>query len=218
MTDNTMALKFVDTSIYTDDALAAKRWRQHLEMWQCCVRCALAYTRRSTVLGRGHIPCDMLIVGEAPGNSEDHHAAPFVGPSGHVLNKALEKLTELFPSLTYFLANTLACRPTYGRWKPNRKPNEDEMNACELRLLDIIEMTRPKVVVSAGKIAQAWLLSRHHFITPYIHIDHPSYIHRNGGVNSKEYKRWVSEWYVELKHLYDTNYIERSRSCRNHVE
>jgi uracil-DNA glycosylase family 4 len=42
------------------------------------------------VLVRGSVPCDVLFIGEAPGQSEDVVGRPFVGPAGKLLDRIIE--------------------------------------------------------------------------------------------------------------------------------
>ena len=42
-----------------------------------------------TVFGSGPADARILFVGEQPGDAEDREGAPFVGPAGKLLNRAL---------------------------------------------------------------------------------------------------------------------------------
>jgi DNA polymerase len=61
------------------------------------------------VTARGHVPCDILIIGEAPGASEDIIGRPFVGPAGILLDDILEK--SLDPDIRVAMTN-LVCEAT----------------------------------------------------------------------------------------------------------
>lgn len=63
----------------------------HVREWENCTRCPLCETRRNIVLSRGKVPCDVLFIGEGPGESEDVLGAPFVGPAGHLLDHIIER-------------------------------------------------------------------------------------------------------------------------------
>jgi uracil-DNA glycosylase len=41
------------------------------------------------VLAKGKLPCDVLFVGEAPGESEDVTGTPFIGPAGRLLDEMI---------------------------------------------------------------------------------------------------------------------------------
>ncbi|MGR9053789.1 MAG: uracil-DNA glycosylase, partial [Gammaproteobacteria bacterium] len=47
-----------------------------------CRRCSLCETRTQTVFGTGNDRADWMVIGEAPGQSEDEQGKPFVGRAG----------------------------------------------------------------------------------------------------------------------------------------
>ena len=53
-----------------------------------CTRCDLYQRATATVLGEGRARAAMALVGEQPGDQEDKQGRPFVGPAGHVLDRA----------------------------------------------------------------------------------------------------------------------------------
>lgn len=61
-------------------------YQQHVADWRACTGCTLSERRNRVVLFRGSVPCDVLFVGEAPGESEDVVGTPFVGPAGKFLD------------------------------------------------------------------------------------------------------------------------------------
>ena len=54
-----------------------------------CKGCDLYLNANQTVFGAGAQNADMMLVGEQPGDQEDKAGAPFVGPAGKLLDKAL---------------------------------------------------------------------------------------------------------------------------------
>jgi uracil-DNA glycosylase family protein len=54
-----------------------------------CRACPLWAPATQTVFGEGPIDADVMLVGEQPGDQEDLKGAPFVGPAGEVLDRAL---------------------------------------------------------------------------------------------------------------------------------
>lgn len=62
----------------------------HVANWQACKLCNLCKTRTQTVLFRGHIPCDVLFIGEAPGTAEDATGWPFIGPAGQLFDSLVD--------------------------------------------------------------------------------------------------------------------------------
>lgn len=112
-----------------------------------CQDCGL-YASAKTVclIGDGPVPCDVMLIGEAPGASEDDLGKPFVGASGDVLNQALERAG--LPRNEIFVTNTAKCRPS-----GNRTPRKAEMRACQKYLLRELEEVRPRFILLLGATA-----------------------------------------------------------------
>ncbi len=84
-----------------------------------CRACKLCESRTQTVFGVGNVQAHWMIVGEAPGESEDLQGEPFVGASGQLLDAMLKALgltrAEAPPHQQVYIANTLKCRPPRNR-------------------------------------------------------------------------------------------------------
>src|SRR5690606_19037811 len=63
----------------------------HLGVFHCH-SCELRKTCKQPTSGIGPIPSDIMFVGEAPGEEEDLKGAPFVGPAGQLLTRAIESV------------------------------------------------------------------------------------------------------------------------------
>ena len=116
-----------------------------------CTQCVLHQTRTQTVFGVGNPQADWLIIGEAPGADEDKQGEPFVGRAGQLLNSML--LAMGLQREQVFIANILKCRPPN-----NRDPKPDEVVACESYLRQQIELIKPKIILTVGRIAAQNLL------------------------------------------------------------
>lgn len=96
----------------------------------------------------------LLVIGEAPGGSEDRRVEPFVGKSGQVLRTKLRK--SGFDPETVAYANTVSCRPNVtkvvgGRYSTkDRAPSQDEMDACRGNLFDQLELIGCRFVLLCG--------------------------------------------------------------------
>ncbi len=66
------------------------QWASHVEKWKSCTLCNLCDHRKHPALYKGSLPCDVLLIGEGPGTSEDVFGKPFVGPSGLMLDDQLK--------------------------------------------------------------------------------------------------------------------------------
>lgn len=109
-----------------------------------CTKCQLAKGRNKVVFGNGPVPCDLMLIGEAPGADEDAQGLPFVGRAGQLLTKILESVGIKRPDDIY-IANTVKCRPPN-----NRAPLPKEQAACRPYLEAQIKFVKPKIILLAG--------------------------------------------------------------------
>lgn len=154
-----------------------------------CQKCKeLAATRKNIVIGEGPIPCEILFIGEAPGEVENKTGKPFQGSSGQIL-RTLVHVVGISMAKCHIL-NVLKCHPP-----DNRNPTEEEILNCRPYLLHQIKVIHPKVIVALGKYAQAFILNEDpksirvlknigkvvdYQGTPAVLTFHPSYLSRNG--------------------------------------
>jgi DNA polymerase len=128
------------------------------------------------VLCRGSIPCDVLLIGEAPGASEDVIGQPFVGPAGHLLDEQVENVMKNldFPEISFCFTNLVCCIPkVHGR--KITEPMEEHVDSCQQRRLEFIQLCQPKIIVSVGDLAYKYL-ERDELET--VKITHPAAILR----------------------------------------
>jgi DNA polymerase len=116
-----------------------------------CARCSLSATAKNPVPGSGNPNADLMVVGEAPGASEDEQGVPFVGQAGQLLTKILEAIQLKRDDV--FIVNVLKHRPP-----GNRNPLPEEVVACSPYLVRQIELVRPKVILALGTFAAQTLL------------------------------------------------------------
>ena len=152
-----------------------------------CYRCPGVCHRR--VIGRGAVPADLLLIGEAPGKSEEVLRKPFVGRSGRLLDSAIAHaggLAGYVPS--YYITNCLQCRPHTDDGS-NRPPTNEELWACLPNLLKVVKRIHPKRILLIGAVARDFLRQT---FPDADHIVHPSFVLRTGGMGSPEYVRIVA--------------------------
>jgi uracil-DNA glycosylase family 4 len=116
-----------------------------------CRRCKLYDGRTHLVFGDGAPNARLMFVGEAPGAEEDLQGVPFVGASGQLLNRMLNKLGLRREEV--YIGNIIKCRPP-----GNRDPEADEITACLPFLKKQIQAIRPQVLVTLGRPATQALL------------------------------------------------------------
>lgn len=170
-----------------------------------CIACKLATTRHQVVFGEGSAQAKILFIGEGPGRVEDQTGRPFVGRSGELLTRMIERHLQLSRSHVY-IANIVKCRPTVNMLKEkDRAPDRQEVQACSPFLLKQIEIINPQVIVTLGgpstkfilqtsigitRLRGEWKKFKNIWVMPTYH---PSYILRNGGERSEKNKEFVAD-------------------------
>lgn len=113
-----------------------------------CGKCGLLNTCKTPkmpVAGMGKRK--IMIVGEAPGASEDAEGKPFVGISGQRLQRALRKCgIELFRDC--WVTNALSCRPPDNKIDSNKK-----IDYCRPLVLKAINEHKPVSILVVGQKA-----------------------------------------------------------------
>ncbi|MBQ8869969.1 MAG: uracil-DNA glycosylase [Alphaproteobacteria bacterium] len=105
--------------------------------------CALKLTAKSTVFGSGNEKANIMLIGEAPGADEDRLGLPFVGRSGHLLDKMLNSIGIARENV--YITNILPWRPP-----GNRTPTDSEIAVCLPFLKRQIDLIMPKIVLLLG--------------------------------------------------------------------
>lgn len=125
-----------------------------------CQGCPLYRDATQTVFGSGRAAARMVLVGEQPGDQEDRAGAPFVGPAGRLLDKALAAAEidrgELY--LTNAVKHFKFTTNERGKRRIHKTPSRTEVEACRPWLLTELESVSPEVVVLLGATAAKSLL------------------------------------------------------------
>jgi uracil-DNA glycosylase family protein len=125
-----------------------------------CKGCDLYLNANQTVFGAGAPDADMMLVGEQPGDQEDKAGAPFVGPAGKLLDKALA--TAGVDRERLYVTNAVKhfkfTLPERGKRRIHKTPSRTEVVACRPWLLAEMESVRPDVVVLLGATAAQSLM------------------------------------------------------------
>jgi len=123
-----------------------------------CHGCDLWREATQTVFGRGPASSRAVLVGEQPGDFEDRQGAPFVGPAGEVLDRALSEAG--LPRERIYVTN--AVKHFKFVRTPKRRihqtPGPIEIAACRPWLDAELAVLRPQVLVLLGATASKALL------------------------------------------------------------
>jgi uracil-DNA glycosylase family 4 len=162
---------------------------RHVQKWRAgCGSCLCGKPGIKVVLGKGRVPCDILFVGEAPGESENIEGEPFVGVAGHLLEdkiiagsigiaNQIRDEKGLGP-LTFALTNLVGCLPRDDDGGKQTEPPKDAIKACADRLREFVKLCQPRLVVLVGKLAETWFEKMTGHAGPMVAIMHPAFILR----------------------------------------
>lgn len=164
------------------------KWKEFREKWKDCEACPLYQTRSRICLARGQVPCDVLFIGEAPGQSEDTIGQPFVGPAGCLLDNMISEAVQgLCPTNTetslprLAFTNIVCCIPLDESGDKVAEPDPAHAKACSERLIEFVDkVAQPKLVILVGKFAAKYVkkfMPKHTW--PTVEITHPAAILRS---------------------------------------
>ena len=112
-----------------------------------CTSCDIAKLDNcGPVLFTGN-PSSNMVVGEAPGRTEDEKGKPFLGPAGKLLWEELGKLG--MTRADFFVTNAVSCYPN----RPEKKPTEGEIYACRGHLYRQVKYCDPVAILALGATA-----------------------------------------------------------------
>lgn len=120
--------------------------------------------------GRKHV----LVVGEAPGETEDELGRPFIGKAGQLLRQVLGDI-DVNLDRDALTTNAIICHPAQ-----NETPDEKKIEYCRPNLNATIKDNQPHVIVTLGRVALESVIAAHW----------------KGDVGTME--RWVG-WTIPLK-------------------
>jgi uracil-DNA glycosylase len=132
---------------------------------QGCRGCPLHANATQAVFGEGTLKAEVMLVGEQPGDQEDLAGAPFVGPAGKLLDRALEE-AGIDRGSTY-VTNAVK----HFKWKArgtrriHDKPTWTETMACRPWLDAELALVKPRALVLLGATAAQALLGKSFKVT-----------------------------------------------------
>jgi uracil-DNA glycosylase len=125
-----------------------------------CTRCHLYKHATQTIFGAGPSDGRIMMVGEQPGDQEDLAGAPFVGPAGKLLDRALvEAGIDRGEVYVTNAVKHFKFEPR-GKRRIHKKPDRPEIEACKWWLEREIAVTKPELIVALGGTAGQALFGR----------------------------------------------------------
>ena len=144
------------------------------EAVQHCEGCPLYANATQAVFGEGLTTSEVMLVGEQPGDQEDLAGAPFVGPAGKLLDRALAEAG--IDRKQAYVTNAVK----HFKWKArgkrriHDKPNRAEQVACRPWLEAELAVVKPRALVLMGATAAQSLLGGSFRVTQYRGVEIPS--------------------------------------------
>lgn len=179
---------------------------------QSCKSCALGATRTNLVFSDGNAEtAKIVLIGEAPGETEDLEGTPFVGRAGQLLNEFLAE-AGISREEDLYIINTVKCRPP-----ENRVPTDLEKACCSKFLKAQIDIIKPQAIVLCGATALKSFIEldkkttiskvRGQWMTVTVDgvdyramtIFHPSYLLRNHSMEEGSPRRLMQQDLAEIK-------------------
>ena len=123
------------------------------EALQHCRGCDLYKHATQAVAGEGPRTSPIVFIGEQPGDEEDRQGLPFVGPAGHLLDRALQEAG--IDRSVVFVTNAVKHFKfeERGKRRIHKKPSVSESRACQPWLEAELSVIRPKIIVCLGATA-----------------------------------------------------------------
>lgn len=118
-----------------------------------CRGCDLYERATQVVFGAGPSRALVMLIGEQPGDQEDHQGQPFVGPAGKLLDRALveagidREVVYVTNAVKHFKFEER------GKRRIHKKPSALQIRACNPWLEAEIHAVTPKVLVPMGATA-----------------------------------------------------------------
>lgn len=111
------------------------------------------YRRQGAVGNDGPPDASLVVIGEAPGRDEIRRGRPFIGRSGDLLTRLLERAGLSRDDA--FIVNALRCQPT------DSPPIPAAIDACSQRLWEEVTAAPRKVTIAFGNSAMRSLTGDH---------------------------------------------------------
>lgn len=161
-----------------------------------CDKCKLSETRKFIVNGLGPIPCDIMIIGEAP-NGRSGCADAFSQDAQDLLHQTLMHV-GISPQRCY-VTNVVKCASIDTKTKKSRTPTPGEVKACYDYLEEEIQKVKPKFIVVMGNTAlkritnfanitktRGMIFNNEKYNCKVLATFHPSFVLKSSGRNSND--------------------------------
>lgn len=111
-------------------------------------------------MGEGPQSASLMIVGEQPGDQEDHAGRPFVGPAGQVLDEYLAKAG--IDRRSAYVTNAVKHfkYTVQGKRRLHQSPSAREIDICRWWVDTERSLVQPKLILALGASAARAMLGK----------------------------------------------------------
>lgn len=110
-------------------------------------------TRKNTLCGEGGLDSKLMLVAQAPGETEDREGRMFIGPSGKKLDELLDEVGVRRNEM--YMTNLIKCMlPKY------RRPKQDEIQSCAQYLDKEIGLINPEIIAPLGYYSTKYIFEK----------------------------------------------------------
>jgi DNA polymerase I len=182
------------------------------DYWPDCNLCKLCDNTINVCLeGEGPENADIMLVGEALGETEDELNRPFVGAAGDQLRDTLLVQAGI-PESKIRITNAVRCHPP-----KNKKPTILEIQKCRRYLEAEIRKVKPKVIVAMGNVPLASILQFFYKGSQEEGATKKKSEPKIGGIGMWRGKIiWVQEFECWLMPTYHPSYTMRNEQMRSY--
>ncbi len=183
------------------------------EAVQDCRGCDLYKPATQAVFGEGPRSSSVVLIGEQPGDEEDRMGHPFVGPSGRLLDRALED-AGIDRSAVYVTNAVKHFKfEERGKRRIHKKPSAGETSACRPWLEAEMALIRPEIIVCLGATAAQSVFGRDYRLTKERgqFVEHAWAPHATSTVHPSAVLRAPDE---EQRHLEYQNFVADLKKVR----
>lgn len=129
--------------------------KKHSKLLGDCANCPLK--KRPAIVPPPRTKAKLILIGEAPGEMEEEQGDFFVGPTGRVMQRYIER--HSLPWEQVHRNNALLCRPSF-------KMGDDDWKraliACKPRLIRDLKKVTSKTILTVGKKSMTAVTGRPH--------------------------------------------------------
>jgi uracil-DNA glycosylase family 4 len=176
-----------------------------LKDFRNCTDCQLWSRQYNLLVGRGVLPCDLLIISDFPSRNDELSGKVLSGNEGRLFDYMIEK--SGMSKFTYYITYTLLCCPIDKKNGSIREPTISEIAMCRKNIFMIIKQSQAKFYLLLGDLPKRYLGTS---LPGYYSIQHPLNISLTGATKSPLYLqnlRKLEEIYATI----ETNTTDKSQ-------